>query len=314
MKEKILLTGSQRSGTTFVGNLLNAQDDCVFLRDSFVAVFRTSWDLGVRTFTGVLPIRLRNIILFSLKAEMILKGIDKLNNLQPDQFTTLEELFDLAMELLVDDSTKVFGIKVTEEGHWIKILMKETNIKVIYLVRDLRDVLLSSANAFVDYDRKKYAKRWFRGLTEVLKINDPRIILVRFEDLILNPEKELERLSDFLGVKLTSEIEEVRDVSGTTWMNNSSFHDVVRLFDPTTVNRWKTKLASYEVIYGSIVYRKLMKRMGYEENKQSFLTKLRVRIVCFIERVEYLVYSLLLFRVGRKVMRNIKKMFSDGVI
>ncbi|MCE7743642.1 MAG: sulfotransferase [Candidatus Heimdallarchaeota archaeon] len=281
MKEgiiRIVITGCMRTATTFLSHLLNANEECVFLRDSFLAIFRTSWRLGVRSFLEFLPIRLRNVILFNLKAEMVSKGIDKLNHLQNTQFTTLEELFDVAMELFVNDDTKVFGVKITEEEHWVATLMKETDIKIIYMVRDLRDVLLSSANAFAGYNRCYFAKRWFQGITKILKINNPKIIVVRFEDLILNPERELERLSDFLGVKLNSNITELQDVSGLTWVDNSSFQDVKKLFDPIAANRWKRNLDSKEVVYGSVVYKKLMKKLQYEENKQPFFKSLRIKI------------------------------------
>lgn len=160
---KVLLTGTQRSGTTFLANYLKAQKECVFLRDSFMAIFRAGQ--GIKSFTEVLPIRTRNIVLFHLKSEMVAKSVDKLNNLKVFQFTTLEELFNLAMELLINEDTKVFGVKITEEEGWFEALLKETDMKMIYLIRDLRDVLLSSVNAFpgcdiVYFSRKMVSKRY----------------------------------------------------------------------------------------------------------------------------------------------------------
>lgn len=302
---KVLLTGSQRSGTTFLANLLNAQEDCVFLRDSFMAIFRAS--PGIKTFTEFLPICSRNILLFSLKAEMTKLGRNELNNLQSDQFTTLEELFDLAMGLFVNDSTKVFGVKICEEESWIETLLKETNMKIIYLVRDLRDVLLSSANAFAGFDKNHYSKRWFQGITEALRIIDPRLLIVRFEDLILTPEKELERLSDFLGIPLVANVKELKDVSGVDWVDNSSFHDLVKLFDSTSVYRWKDLLGSEIVIFGSIMYRKITKKLGYEENKVSFFKRLKIRIIRFKELTTGIIHSLLFWRLGRKITRSFKQ-------
>jgi len=302
---RVLLTGPQRVGTTFFGNLLNSNENCVFLRDSFVPIFRISRRLGIKSFTEVLPIRSRNIILFTLKSELMIRGITNLSNLQSNQFITLEELFDLAMGTFVNDSTRVFGVKITEEEGWFETLLKETDMKMIYLIRDLRDVLFSSANAFANYDRNYYAKRWFQGITEALRINDPRMIIVKFEDLILNPEKELERLSGFLGIPLIADIKELRDVSGADWVDNSSFHDVKKLFDTTSVYRWKKNLNSKEVEYGSIVYKKLMKELGYEENKLPFFKGLKIRIIRFKELTMGIIRSLFFFRLGRKMVWKI---------
>jgi len=303
MKEKItkvLLTGSMRSGTTFLANYLNANKECAFMRDSFVAIFRTSWRLGIKSFTELLPTRLRNIVLVGLKAETVLMGIDKLNHLQNTQFTTLEELFDVSMELLIDDNTKVFGVKVTQTEYWFKTLLKETDIKVIYMIRDLRDILLSSANRFPDYDRVRYSNQWFKGVTEALKNSDnSRLIFIKFEDLILYPEKTFKLLSAFLGVKLDTNINEIKDVSEAVWTNNSAFHDVKKLFDPIAVNRWKNNFDSKEVEYGSAIYQKLMKTLGYEENKIPFFKGLKIRIG----------HNWFFFRLGRKTIRNAKRLF-----
>jgi len=309
---KVLVTGRMRSGTTLIPNVLNANKECIFLRDSFLAIFRTGWRLGIKSFLEFLPIRSRNIILFTLKAEMVLMGIDKLNHLQNTQFTTLKELFDVAMESLICNDTKVFGVKVTEEEHWITTLLKETDIKIIYMVRDLRDVLLSSANAFADYNRYYFAKRWFQAISEVLRINNPRIIIMRFEDLILEPRKELERLSDFLGVKLDASISEIKDISGATWMNNSAFHDVKKLFDTISVNRWKRNLASKDVGYGSALmntsaFKKIMERLGYEKNPIPFLKGMKLRIVSYWEAKKIIIHNLLFFVIGRKILREVKK-------
>ena len=307
---KVFMTGCIRSGTTFLANYLNGVDKCVFLRDSFMAIFRAS--SGIKSFTEVLPIRTRNILLFNLKSEMVAKNVDKLNELTISQFSTPEELFNLAMELLIETDTKVFGVKITEEGSWFETLLVETDMKLIYLVRDLRDVLLSSANAFNTYNRSFFSQRWFRGITGVLRITDPRVLIVRFEDLILAPEKELERLSDFIGIKIDGNISELKDVSGTEWVGNSSFHDVKRLFDPVTVYRWKKNLSSREVEYGSIVYKKLMKELGYEENKLSLFKGLKIRIILFKEYSAKIIRGLFFFRLVRKLTRALKNGFSTN--
>lgn len=296
---KIVLTGSMRSGTTFLTNYLDSNEKCRFMRDSFLALFRTSSQLGVKTFIEVLPIRLRNIILADLKSEMIRFGISELNSLNSEQFKTLEELFDLAMKSFIADTTMVFGVKVTEAENWLDALLKETNIKVIYMIRDLRDILLSSANIFTNYNRARFSRKWFRCVTRALKSNDSKMIIVKFEDLMLTPNKELERLSAFLGIKFDVSFNSLKDVTGTIWIDNSAFHDVKRIFDPISTYRWKKNLNSKEVEYGSSLYKKLMKELGYEENKLPFFKELKIRIK----------HNLFSFGLWGKGMRFIKKVF-----
>lgn len=276
--KKVLITGSMRSGTTFLANFINANEDCIMLRDALLTIFRVSPQLGIKSFKEPLSSRQKNILLTRLKAELIVFGIDKLNELSSEQFNNLEELFETSTNLLVSKTTKVFGVKVTEAEDWLDTIIKETDIYVIYLVRDLRDVLLSASNMQVTYNRTRVSKRWYKGVSNANAIKDPKIYFLRFEDLIQNPEKEVKKLSAFLGAELNSKVKQLKDISNTKWVDNSSFHDIKKLFDPKAIFRWKKKLDSKEVKYGSVVYKKLMKKLGYEQNKVKALQALSLKI------------------------------------
>ena len=334
--KKVLITGSMRSGTTFSGNLVNANDDCILLRDALLPIFRISKKLGITTFKEPISARAKNILLVNIKAEMSGFGIEKLHTISGEQFTNLEELFELLLNNLAEDTTKVIGVKVTEAEDWLETIIRDTNIFVIYLVRDLRDVLLSSNNRFPDYNRTTFAKKWFKGVSQAIAVkDDPKMFFLKFEDLIQNPVKEVKKLSNFLGVELDPTIKRLKDISNQNWIDNSSFHDLKETFDKKAIFRWKKeyscdsigckdcryleevvygklggvahpyyctfreiylgnitvntakcedktiqykKAISKEVQYGSVVCRKLMKKLGYETNKISIIQILKIKI------------------------------------
>ena len=98
--------------------------------------------------------------------------------------------------------------------------------RVIYVVRDPRDVVISEYH----YQRKtrriedgypleRYVERFLAGETYpnngswgqhvgswlISRHNDPRLLLVRYEDLHANPQKELGRIAEYLRISATTD-------------------------------------------------------------------------------------------------------------
>lgn len=86
------------------------------------------------------------------------------------------------------------------------------NAKYIHLVRDVRDV----ANSYLDIEKKnlkgKYAPnletsaeeiagKWIENNERLLSyLGDKPTLVVRYEDLLIHPERELQRVANFLGL------------------------------------------------------------------------------------------------------------------
>lgn len=273
--KKLLITGVMRSGTTLLANYLQAQEGMIVLRDQLVALFRTSKLLGIRFFGQELTGREKRVVLTNLKAQSLLFGLREINRISLNSFTTLNELFE-ACAGLSEKEISLFGVKVTEAEDWVEDLLRN-NYFVVYLIRDLRDVLLSQKNMFVDYDRMRVAKKWKEKTSKILSLKGKysKLIIIRFEDLVLEKNDSLFQLSFFLG-KIEYNKKTLVDVTGVPWISNSSYHDIKSLFDPVSVNRWKRCLEEKEVVYGSVVNRKLMKELNYEENFVPFGKRLRI--------------------------------------
>lgn len=80
-----------------------------------------------------------------------------------------------------------------------KSLTEKYGYKVIFMVRDPRDVLVSKHNSNKDiyWVELKYI---FRLCKEYLKnIHNPNVIFIRYEDFVTQPERELDRISSFIG-------------------------------------------------------------------------------------------------------------------
>ena len=122
------------------------------------------------------------------------------------------------------------------------------NIGIIYLVRDPRDVLLSKhplseKKYFVDFDLWKNSIDAGEYLQKELA-NYPKLLVIRYEDLILNISQVEQALKTTFGLKLK---EGVRSLSNLqeyvdTEMRDSKmikYMHKLRNFDPSSINKWK---------------------------------------------------------------------------
>ena len=86
-----------------------------------------------------------------------------------------------------------------------------TNVKTIYVVRSPDKVLASTfvfeggfRNSVPAPDRHNWlidkASDWVRHVTEWMQ--DPRVLLMKFEDIIENPVQEIDRIEKFLNVPI----------------------------------------------------------------------------------------------------------------
>jgi len=261
--KKILVTGFMRSGTTFLANLLNSQEKCMVYQDFLHTLFRTSTALGIDSFLLPLDDRQRNVLLSELKAESWAFGSNLMDSLSPG-FHNLRELYYNALELMRSaNNSEIVGTKVTCTSRWHSRLIDETDIGVIYIYRDPRDVMLSSKNRFAWYDLYTFILDYRKDVESAFRIDSHRLLRLRFEDLITDTDRQIGALSEFLGVEITTGFEVFED-KGFAWSDNSSFHNITKPFDRRVCYRWKTRQQSKEVKSCEIVMSSLIRMMGYE--------------------------------------------------
>ncbi|NHK32401.1 MAG: sulfotransferase [Asgard group archaeon] len=277
---KVLITGPMRSGTTFLANFINANQNCMLYRDTLTALFRISPLLRINDVNTILDERKKNILLTRIKAELANLGMSTFKNLTSNDFKNLKDLLNLFFEKLAQKNTKLVGIKVTEASDWCESLLEHTDIKIIHLVRDFRDILLSSKNTFVEFNKHVTSRKLKKSLNRILSIENSRFCYVRFEDLLINPEQTISTLSDFLGVKLDYKVDSLKDRGNEDldWEGNSSFHDIKKTFDTKAAYRWRSKKDDPLVKYASVVLKKILKKFSYEEIKVKVLLKIYYKI------------------------------------
>lgn len=168
-------------------------------------------------------------------------------------------------------------------------LFKPAFPKVIYLVRDGRDVYVSyyyyrlkqleEGISFSDYLRRTdhFPSLWQEHVDSWLKSDQdqPHILLVRYEDLLSKPETELRKIVDFIGIERSDEgistavevsrFDKMRKIDQTKGRkyNLTGTKDFVRKGKAGT---WQEEFSQEDIDYFKMTAGDMLIRLGYERN------------------------------------------------
>lgn len=127
-----------------------------------------------------------------------------LENLQPDKRNPYELINYIYLKhaKLVENESSMIGDKTPFLGLRMDFLkMYYPNSKIIHLVRDPRDVMLSRKESF-GQNYEESIRRWIITVKGVHKYSTgSKLFEIRYEDLLQNGLSEVEKISQFLGVE-----------------------------------------------------------------------------------------------------------------
>ena len=151
---------------------------------------------------------------------------------------------------------------------WRTLLEGFPDLKVVHLVRDGRDVALSfRAAPFGPKHIYPAAHHWVRYLTAAeaagAAVNEGSFLLVRYEDLVIDPERELRRICALLGETYDPAMlgYHSEDVPYPTDARNSL--NLKRPVLGDTSGRWRTELTLREQRIFEAVAGDQLQRYGY---------------------------------------------------
>lgn len=205
---KFLIVGTARSGTTLVQRL------CCELPDVWVPPETHFWPLAEEAVERFdFPLRGRNRI------EMVAWMLDRLaaRTLPVRPSAVIDEIGKrdrraalwVVFESLVaamSPPVSVLGEKTPGHvAHWEQLTTAIPDLKLIGVIRDPHAVLRSHRKVpWGDHDPWTLGERWLahqRSLEDASRILGPaRVMIVRYEDLVADPDGHQSRFADFLGV------------------------------------------------------------------------------------------------------------------
>ena len=238
---KLLITGEMRSGTTLLANLLNAQEGVDINRD-FLLIDRLKRRINAGWTTQLTDQQRRRLVsLFQIDGAEMNAAFD----VTSDSFTTIAGFYEHVLDCLAGKGTRVVGHKVTVAYESIPELLELVpDLHVLFVIRDPRDMIVSALRRWRSQDAFKLARRWqassgmVRVLCEKERFRD-RLLICKYEDLVMNTTGELVRISQFIHVPDLSVPSKLEDY-GKPWHGNSSFGELGCLVDSSPVGRWRS--------------------------------------------------------------------------
>ena len=277
---QILITGCYRSGTEYVTQLLNNHPKLSATMYT-VSFMRFCYDRfnpidKKENYTRLISEaeqRIKQRWGKNLYGDRIIEYCNKVGSV------TYALLYDLMMaDLFLTENVRRWAEKT--QLVWTKIpafLAMYPDGKAINIIRDPRSVLASFKK--VTYAPKPaYLGAVFNCCSSMQlsiqyqqEFGDSRFLLVKYEDIIHNPESMVRRMFDFLGLSSDHDLisdKGWRNARGQPWIHNSAFHNKEKkqdVFDKqAALQRWKKHLDDWEIAFCEMINEDLMKHFGYE--------------------------------------------------
>jgi hypothetical protein len=280
--QRLIIVGLPRSGTTLLAALLGAQTGVHFLTEYFPAFSEALHRIG-KSWNGELSASERRIALALVRDQFVRDRHPVL--VQPESFVTLNQLHRSVLEELAGAQDAWIGHKLLLGPELLRSTLAETNIHCLVLFRDPRDAALSYFHR-TGGGVERYVRNWSATLRLWQELRShPRLLGLRFEDLVSEPARTLTRLGDWLGQPLDPRVAELRFRRSrahgeTAWADNSAFRDVKTRFDRAPLGRWRRQLSSPIVRYADWATRDALPLLAYEPIAEPASSRERLRFGC----------------------------------
>jgi len=210
--------GSPRSGTTLLAQCLSAHTKILIPHETdFIIPLAFIFDrirepkIGKEILVKLVTnsVAFQNSIGEYLSHEQVCKVIESCDY-HPARI--LESLYE---ELASSNNKLIAGDKSPNDLFFLRILIKVgaldgVNTKIVHIVRDIRDVMVSLNKVQWNTDLDLYFPRFWSSsnlyLHSLYKDKKDKYFFVRYEDMVKNPELTFRKICDFLEVEFQVEM------------------------------------------------------------------------------------------------------------
>jgi LPS sulfotransferase NodH len=300
----IFIVGCPRSGTTILAKILNNHSqiasateihffnhlctlkkyDWTNLDEDFLKRFFN--ETRVEDFCSLLKLSFEEF-----KEQFEQTTIDtKLDQISQNQ----KRIFDTMMLILLKKKQKTFCCEKTPQ-HLLsveRILEIYKDAKIIHLIRDGRDTVNSlikmpwRPEGLLNNSRfwKKYAKLGMEIKNKICHQTE-NYIDIKYEDLLLNPEESIKKLTNFIGVEfeetmLSNKLSNQKETNSNIFSSweSSWKHKAMEELDSTRVGAWQKELSEKDQTLLNWHLKKELAALGYETQESKLETSDKINI------------------------------------
>ena len=291
---QIFIVGSSRSGTTMMGRILNNHKEIFTLRElHFFDRIWTKYDNKKIDYN-------ESVYILSLLLCVQSEGIFKINNFKNyekkainilNRYNDANSCLDIYQIFINYISQKKDSQIICDQTpnniYYIKdILSKFSDAKVLVMIRDPRDVLLSQKNkwkrkflgapaiplielirSYINYHPIIIGKLWSSSFSKTLDfLNDDRVKFVKFEDLVINHNTVMKEICHFLNIDFTQEMLRVPVVGSSQEEDSGKFY-----IDSSKAYQFRNGgVSSSEIYLSQLFSSKMMKIFSYQKDQFLF--------------------------------------------
>lgn len=143
-------------------------------------------------------------------------------------------------------------------------------MKCIAIVRDPRAVVASKNATGEPYPYIFMGRQWRKlsSLAAYLNQSYEDVLLLRYEDIVSNPEEYVSRICSFLDIEYNKNLLDLslyKDGRGNPWKQNTSYKDITsREINANSVDKWKNILDERDILSIEVFTHDWMRYFGYE--------------------------------------------------
>lgn len=202
--------------------------------------------------------------------------LSELKSRAPQSFAQLNDAIYSAYLESIGIEHRFWGIKCPVLIASVdRILDVFPGARIVHLVRDGRDVHLSYRN--VRRSGEKWgpngviasALYWVDGLRRIESVPEASLLELKYEDVVANPDVELRRLCEFIGISYRPEMAENRQSVGSAknivldQHKNTVHKKVFERLDPTNTEKYRMHMSKVGIWMFEILAGPYLRKYGY---------------------------------------------------
>lgn len=270
------IIGSGRSGTTLLREILNRHSKIVIPPESYVLpkIYKKHfiynglpWVDYVKIITGEFAGH-NEFYTWDINLSKSLPEISSIDSNKYSLRTVIDAVYK-SYSKSVGKENSFWGDKTIQNTLYIDYLDKIFDKpKYVHVVRDGRDVVASFLKSKLQPDLLKAANRWNSTIDYLMKYskkNSSRILEVKYENLVSDPEKEMRKICKFLNFSFENAmlLQDVKSKKPAD-INYEHHQNIVNPINIQSIGKWKSYFSASEKEEIHKLLGKNLMKLGYK--------------------------------------------------